>query len=460
MNGAPGLPYWGILGVLVLTTAAAAVMRLAHGVIEGGILLAIAWAWGIGQLRAGKLRATLLQDSVVQLTETVDRWAAGDLEARVYLDQEDPLDSLAHGMNRVAEVLMERTRDLGQDKERLETILSSMANGIIIFSHSLTVMLINQAASRLFEIQEPNPQGRYILEIIRDTGLTDAIETVTSQGVTVTTDWSPAENDNVVVECTIAPLYQPMGGPGAVLVARDVSSQRQVNRLRQDFVANVSHELQTPLTVIKGFTETLLDDPDFERQPRFLELINEEANRMSRLVDDLLALSRLEHHSLPVRWQAVDVTLLVKGIVTKLTGRAAEQGLGLVNQLPAHLPVVWGDPDLLSELLMNLIANAIQYTPEGGRVTLDSLVDPAGEMVAIRVADTGIGIPQSDLSRIFERFYRVDRARSRASGGTGLGLAIVKHIIELHHGRIEVKSTVGQGSEFTVWLSTRERREA
>ena len=460
MNGAPGLPYWGILGVLVLTTAAAAVMRLAHGVIEGGILLAIAWAWGIGQLRAGKLRATLLQDSVVQLTETVDRWAAGDLEARVYLDQEDPLDSLAHGMNRVAEVLMERTRDLGQDKERLETILSSMANGIIIFSHSLTVMLINQAASRLFEIQEPNPQGRYILEIIRDTGLTDAIETVTSQGVTVTTDWSPAENDNVVVECTIAPLYQPMGGPGAVLVARDVSSQRQVNRLRQDFVANVSHELQTPLTVIKGFTETLLDDPDFERQPRFLELINEEANRMSRLVDDLLALSRLEHHSLPVRWQAVDVTLLVKGIVTKLTGRAAEQGLGLVNQLPAHLPVVWGDPDLLSELLMNLIANAIQYTPEGGRVTLDSLVDPAGEMVAIRVADTGIGIPQSDLSRIFERFYRVDRARSRASGGTGLGLAIVKHIIELHHGRIEVKSAVGQGSEFTVWLSTRERREA
>ena len=460
MNGGAGLPCWGILGGLALSTVAAVVTPLTHGAIEGGILLAIAWAWGIGQLRAGRLRTALLQESVVQLTETVDRWAAGDLEARVYLDQEDPLDSLAHGMNRVAEVLMERTRDLGQDKERLETILSSMANGIIIFSHSLAVTLINQAAIRLFEIQAPSPQGRNVLEMIRDTGLTDALEAVTGQGITVTTDWSPAENDSVVVECTIAPLYQPMGGPGAVLVARDVSSQRQVNRLRQDFVANVSHELQTPLTVIKGFTETLLDDPDFERQPRFLELINEEANRMSRLVDDLLALSRLEHHSLPVRWQAVDLTVLVEGTVTKLNGRAEAQGLALNNRLPARLPAVWGDPDLLSELLINLIANAIQYTASGGRVTLDSLADPAGEMVAIRVTDTGIGIPQSDLARIFERFYRVDRARSRASGGTGLGLAIVKHIIELHHGRIEVKSAVGQGSEFTVWLSTRERREA
>lgn len=449
---------WAILGALLLATVAGLIVHLPHGAVEAAIFLALAWIWGVGQWRQSRLSSALLQESTVQLKETVNRWASGDLEARVYLDQEDPLDSLAHGMNRVAEVLKERTRDLGEDKDRLETILTSMANGIIIFGHGLQISLINQAAMRLFMVEEKNPQGRHVLEIIRDTGLHDALDRVTREGVTVTNDWSPAEDENVVIECTIAPINQPIGGLGAVLVARDVSSQRQVNRLRQDFVANVSHELQTPLTIIKGFTETLLDDPNLEMAPRFLELIYEETNRMTRLVDDLLALSRMEHHSLPVRWQWVDLTLIVDGTLTKLQARARAQSLNLTSELPLHLPLVWGDPDLLSELFINLVSNAIQYTPNGGQVRIDSLVDPAGEMVAIRIRDSGIGIPAGDLSRIFERFYRVDRARSRASGGTGLGLAIVKHIIELHQGRIEVKSVVGQGSEFTVWLLTREGR--
>lgn len=450
-------PY-AILAVLSLATVANFLMRLPHGQVEAGILLAVAWILALNHWRGRRLSDALLQESIVQLKETVSRWASGDLEARVYLDQEDPLDSLAHGMNGVAEVLRERTRDLGEDKDRLETILASMANGIIIFGHGLGISLINQAAMSLFMIDEPSPQGRHVLEIIRDTGLHDALARVTREGVTVTQDWSPVEDDNVVIECTIAPINQPVGGLGAVLVARDVSSQRQVNRLRQDFVANVSHELQTPLTIIKGFTETLMDDPQLDMTPRFLELIYEETNRMTRLVDDLLALSRMEHHSLPVRWQWVDLTVLIEGTRTKLLARAKKQGLDLGSQLPAHLPLVFGDPDLLSELFLNLIANAIQYTPQGGEVNIDSLVDPDGEMIAIRIRDSGIGIPSQDLSRIFERFYRVDRARSRASGGTGLGLAIVKHIIELHHGRIQVKSAVGQGSEFIVWLSTREGR--
>jgi two-component system phosphate regulon sensor histidine kinase PhoR len=450
---------WAILAVLLMASVAVFVVHLKHGEVEAVGILCIAWIWAIGQWRKHQLAEALLQESIVQLKETVSRWASGDLEARVYLDQEDPLDSLAHGMNGVAEVLKERTRDLGEDKDRMETILTSMANGIIIFGHGLRISLINQAALRLFAIEEVDVHGRHVLEIIRDTGLLDALDRVTRDGVTMTQDWSPVEDENVVIECTIAPINQPVGGLGAVLVARDVTSQRQVNRLRQDFVANVSHELQTPLTVIKGFTETLLDDPNLAMAPRFLELINEETNRMTRLVDDLLALSRMEHHSLPVRWGWVDVTLLVESTVTKLQGRAEQQGLTLVSELPQHLPLVWGDSDLLSELFINLISNAIQYTPEGGSVRIDSLVDPASEMVAIRVRDTGIGIPASDLTRIFERFYRVDRARSRASGGTGLGLAIVKHISEIHRGRIQVKSVVGQGSEFTVWLTTKEARQ-
>ncbi|MBX5467877.1 MAG: PAS domain-containing protein [Firmicutes bacterium] len=442
-----------LVGMLALATAAVATVGGPHGGVEAGFLLAVAWIWGLSYLRRQHQRQTLLQESVIQLQETVNRWASGDLEARVYLDQEDPLDPLAHGMNRVAEVLKERTEDLREDKKRLETILSSMANGIIIFSHGLTISLINQAAVQLFGIQEPEPVGRHLLEVIRDVAIEDALLKVTRDAETITLDWSPGEDETRVVECTIAPLYEPVGGLGAVLVGRDVSAERQVDRLRQDFVANVSHELQTPLTVIKGFTETLLEDsPDPERARHFLGLINEEANRMSRLVDDLLALSRLEHHSLPASMEAVALPVLLDGILAKLEPRARAQGLNLVNTVPRHLPLVSGDPDLLSEVFINLVTNAIQYTPEGGTITVGSLVDPARRLVAISVQDTGIGIPANEIPRIFERFYRVDRARSRASGGTGLGLAIVKHIIELHRGHIQVHSTVGRGTEFLVWL--------
>ncbi len=440
------------LGIMVLATVAGLVVPTPHGPVEAVILYLAAWFWALRFADWLRQRDRLLDETVVQLTETVDRWASGDLQARVYLDQADPLDSLAHGMNRVAEVLAERTEDLQQDKERLEAILSSMANGIIILGHGLTITLINQAAYELFGIAPVPVVGQHLLEVIRDMALDDAVAKVTQEGGTETVLWSPPDNDSFVVEVTAGALNQPIGGLGAVLVARNISAQKQVERMRQDFVANVSHELQTPLTVIRGFTETLLDNPDDPSSRRFLELIHEEAGRMSRLVDDLLTLSRMEHHSMPMTRQPVDVPVLIESMAVKLAPRIQAADLTLDNRIPQHMPLVSGDPDLLAEVFINLVANAVQYTPPGGLITLDVALDVSSSMVGISVRDTGIGIPAHDVSRIFERFYRVDRARSRASGGTGLGLAIVKHIMELHGGRIEVKSTVGAGTEFLIWL--------
>lgn len=436
-----------------LATLAALVRPEANGGVEAAILLMAAWVWTARFIRAARRRDRDMRETIVQLNDTVNRWASGDLEARVYLDQENPLDSLAHGMNRVAERLKERTEDLGQGRERLEAILSSMVNGIIILNHGLTITLINQAAKELFGIQEETVQGRHLLEVIRDVGIDDAVHSVTQGGGTRTVTWSPLDNDNLVVQVTIAAVNQPVGGPGAVLVARNISSERQVDRMRQDFVANVSHELQTPLTIIRGFTETLLDDkPGAATRQRFIGLIHDEATRMSRLVDDLLTLSRMEHHSLPVAVRPVDLPMLIESILAKLAPRADAAGLCLENRLDRDLPLVAGDADLLEEVFLNLVSNAVQYTPKGGVIRISAGPPGGGRLVGITVADTGIGIPASDVPRIFERFYRVDKARSRASGGTGLGLAIVKHIMELHHGRIEVKSTVGQGSEFTVYI--------
>jgi two-component system phosphate regulon sensor histidine kinase PhoR len=437
------------LGLAALATAA--VWLAGHEAVEAWLLVAVGWVWAARAALSERRRQRDLQDSVEQLSETVARWAGGDLSSRVYLDSDDPLDALAHGMNRVAEALEERTRDLTRDKERLEAILSSMANGIIIFDRALYITLINRAALNLFGLREDQAMGRHVLEVIRATVIEEALQKVTRSGEPQVVEWSPDPALDTLIECSMAPVGQPGGGFGAVLVARDITAQRRLDRMRADFVANVSHELQTPLTTIIGFAEALTDDPPPapEEARRFLELIHGEATRLSRLVDDLLALSRLEHHSLPLRREAVDLTALAHEVGLQLQARAEEAGLDLAVESDEPVMAL-GDPDLLKEVLLNLVSNAIQYTPPGGTVRVRTA--RAGDRVTLAVADTGIGIAPQHVSRIFERFYRVDKDRSRQSGGTGLGLAIVKHIVESHRGRITVESEPGRGSTFTVDL--------
>lgn len=444
---------WLLPGALGLATLGLFMLSVPRGPLWTAILYLAAWIWVWRYVIHWRREQRLLSESVVQLTDTVDRWASGDLHARVYLDQDDPLDSVAHGMNRVAEVLMERTWDLEQDKKQLEAILTSMANGIVILNHGLTITLINRAALTMFRVQETSVTGRHLLEVIRDVRIDDAVTRVTRDGGSEAVYWSPPDNESVVVEVTVAALPESIGGLGAVLVSRDVSLQSQLDRMRQDFVANVSHELQTPLTIIRGFTETVMEeDVDDDTRERFTRLIHEEANRMSRLVDDLLTLSRMEHHALPFAVAGVDAAVMIEALASRLLPRLKDANLTLTTRFLQPLPLISGDPDRLYEVFLNLLQNAVQYTPSGGTITVSGEVDRDHQRVGVSVEDTGIGIPSADLPRIFERFYRVDKARSRASGGTGLGLAIVKHIVELHHGRIDVSSTVGQGTRFTVWL--------
>ena len=438
-----------LLGLPLLGTVAVALAP--HPGPLPWALMAVAWIWAIRATRQDLRQERVLAESVDQLFETVDRWAGGDLDARVYLDSDDPLDALAHGMNRVAEVLAERTRDLVEDKERLEAILRSLANGVIIVDRALYITLINAAALKLFRLRSEDAIGHHVIEAIRATAIENGLQAVTRSGQPQVLEWAPDPTSDTLIECSMAPVGQPGGGFGAVLVARDITAQRRLDRMRTDFVANVSHELQTPLTSIIGFAEALGDEapPPPDQARRFVTLIHEEASRLSRLVDDLLALSRLEHHSLPARREAVDVVELMEQVRLQLEPRAVQAGLALSVAAEGR-PRVVGDPDLLKEVLINLVMNAIQYTPADGRIVCGAR--SVGDQVELTVADTGIGIAAAELPRIFERFYRVDRDRSRRSGGTGLGLAIVKHIVELHGGRVLVQSDIGRGSTFTVRL--------
>jgi two-component system phosphate regulon sensor histidine kinase PhoR len=243
--------------------------------------------------------------------------------------------------------------------------------------------------------------------------------------------------------------------PGAVIVLHDTTELRQAERLRQDFVANVSHELKTPLAVIKSSIETLVDGAVEEPESRhlFLQQIVREADRLEELIKDLLSLARIESGHLRLEPQAIPLERAISECLERHHPRAESKTLTLVEKPPKDGPpdlAVWADPDALRQVLDNLVDNAIKYTPNGGRITIRW--SGTADTVSFEVEDTGVGIPAADLPRVFERFYRVDKARSRAVGGTGLGLAIVKHLVQAMKGQVRATSTVGKGTTFRVTL--------
>lgn len=334
----------------------------------------------------------------------------------------------------------------------LDTILESLEDGVIAQDQRGRVQLFNGAAERLFDLPRSEVLGRPLLEVIREYDLAEALEAAAVQGASQTRTvrlMRPVERE---LQIRSAPLRSAEEGlDGAVAVLRDVTEMRRLEQVRTEFVANVSHELRTPLTALKGFIETLLDgavdDPATAR--RFLEIVRRETDRLVSLISDLLDLSRLESPHLDVPLVPVDLSSLAVECVELFRQRAESRSIELSCQLPGALWVM-GDASLLRQVLINLVDNAVKYTPVGGQVWISGQRE--GSWAELAVSDTGPGIPGRALNRVFERFYRVDKARSRAMGGTGLGLSIVRHAVERQGGRIWVESSPGEGSTFRVRL--------
>jgi len=384
---------------------------------------------------------------VDRLTAFSRRVAEGDFHAEPSGSSGDALDSLGSSLNQTAARLDQTIRTLTEERNLSSAILGSMVEGVAVVNASERVLFSNPSFASVLGLGSPPQPGSGLVEVVRQTELIEAVRKVLAGEARVESEIVTGTLRQHFFAATVAAVRTTQAN-GAVVVLHDITDLRKLERVRRDFVANVSHEFRTPLTAIQGFSETLLggamNDP--QNRDRFLGIILEHARRLARLTDDLLMLSKMDADRLELELRRLPVEQLVAGCVETAQPRAVEKDLRLSVNLGKKLPDIAGDRRRLTEVLQNLLDNAMQYTPAGGQIMV-SAERHDGEVV-FTVSDTGIGIPQADQPRIFERFYRVDVARSREVGGTGLGLSIAKHLMEAHGGRLWVESEVGQGSQF------------
>ncbi|MEJ2245847.1 MAG: ATP-binding protein [Acidobacteriota bacterium] len=354
-----------------------------------------------------------------------------------------------------AEELDLTIRTLTEERYQSAAILASMEEGVTVIGHDQRVLYCNKAFCRAMDISDSEWSGRPVVELIPYSDLITFIQKALTVDKAIHGEVVVGSVQTCVFAVTAAPVHSKGSPTGAVMVLHDISELRKLERVRQDFIANISHEFKTPLTAIQGFAETLLDGAlnDLKNRERFLEIIRDHASRLGRLTEDLLKLAEIEAGQLPYEARFISFSEIVNPCLETLRIKAKVKNLALEIDYPNDLPKLFGDLHSFQEILENLLDNAVRYTPNEGVIRV-SAADKGNE-IEISVSDTGIGILKVDQERIFERFYRVDNARSRESGGTGLGLSIVKHLVEAQGGRIKVESEVGTGSKFYVTLPIR-----
>jgi len=418
-----------VLGVLRLAlplSAVTASYATLHQVMLAGGAVALLVALGIGVFVAGRVT-----QPVVEMQSIARQMSEGSFLVRAPTRSTDEIGTLGRSLNVMAGRLREKIQDLEQEQAKITAMLDAMVEGVIAVDGHEHILLMNEQARVMFGLGSARGEGKPFLEVIRNADLHEIFRAV----------HAGAAGEALRREIAGG------GEPGVVMVLHDLTALRQLERVRTEFVANVSHELRTPLTAIQGYLETLLsgalEEPENAR--RFLEIVLRHSERLGRLLNDLTDLSNIELGKVTLRKEAVRLDEVVASVVAIIGPRAARSRVTVTADTPADLAAVVADRDRLVQILINLVDNAVKYTPEGGAVTVTARATSDGAL-EVAVADTGVGIPAADLPRITERFYRVDKARSRALGGTGLGLAIVKHLVLAHGGELRIESPQQRGT--------------
>ena len=403
----------------------------------------------IGALLLGFLHARQISRPLASMTAVAESMSAGDYDQRLAVRDEDEFGTLAQALNRLAASCRERMQTIITDRNKVVAILGSMVEGVVAIDAQERILHINRAARRLLGVGV-RVEGRSVWEVteVREAAeiLTSCLRTASERVGELQLERAPR---NQFVELHGAPLLAEDGSPvGSVLVLYEVTELRHLESVRQDFVANVSHELKTPIAAIRGLVETIIDDPEMtsDYRERFLGRIRDQADRLTTLVTELLTLARLESAEGVLETSLMDFRETVRQSLDSHRNSAEEKGLSTSESITREFARIEGEPEALRVVVDNLLDNAVKYTQHGGHVHVE--LEIVGDEVVLKVRDDGIGIDPDHLDRIFERFYRVDKARSRELGGTGLGLSIVKHIARAHAGRVWVESKPGRGSTF------------
>jgi two-component system phosphate regulon sensor histidine kinase PhoR len=414
-----------------------------HRVMLAGGLLALAVAAGIGMFVAGRVT-----QPVVEMQEIARRMSEGEYNARAPVRSVDELGALGRALNVMMARLREKIDDLQEERAKATAILDGMVEGVIAVDAHECIVLMNERARAMFGVGPARGEGKPLPEVIRSAELHELFRATRAGGQEVPLRRELRLGHPVarMLEINAVPLRLGAGESGAVMVLHDVTALRRLERVRTEFVANVSHELRTPLTAIQGYLETLLGGALEERRHarRFLEIAFHHTERLGRLLNDLTDLSNIELGKVSLRLGPVRFGEVLGSVLDIVRPKAEAGRVGLIADVEPPDLGVHADHDRLAQILINLVDNAVKYTREGGWVTVRAR--PDGKGVEARVRDTGVGIPRADLPRITERFYRVDKARSRELGGTGLGLAIVKHLVLAHGGELSIDSVEGEGT--------------
>jgi two-component system phosphate regulon sensor histidine kinase PhoR len=401
-------------------------------------------------LLVGLFLAQRKTESLEDITEITEAIAQGDFERRVAESRALGMKRLADAINQMARNSARRVSILTADRNRLATVFTGLVEGVVDVDQKQNIIHINEAATALLGVNRDRCMGKPVWQEIRNQKVTLALdEAIRNRSVIKTQIDYPRDSDQLVIDIYVASLSDDQGEPiGAVLVLHDITELKNLERIRTDFVANASHELKTPITAIRGLSETVVGDPDVDRATlmQFMERIHSQSIRLSQLVSDLMTISRLESDQSTAEFTLINFSELVNRALAAVQAALDQKQHKLVTRLPDKKVEVFGDRQHLSQLVDNLIDNAIKYTPEKGEIRVRLKTD-AVDMI-LEVEDSGIGISPQYQQRVFERFYRVDKARSQSLGGTGLGLSIVKNIAERHGGNVSVISQLGVGSTF------------
>jgi len=398
---------------------------------------------------------------IVRMTEVAESISKGDYNRRIEINQRDEMGMLARAVNRMALTSSQRMEKITEDRNRLAGILTGMVEGVIYVDENQLIQHINQAALNMLSLSKTGCLDKPIWEQVRIEEITTAVEQAIDTGHVVKTQLckdssqlTGQSKDTVIDIYVAAILNENSRSIGVVIVLNDISEIALLERIRRDFVANASHELKTPITAIRALTETILDDEHMDSaiSRRFTEKINAQSLRLSTLVTDLMTISRLESDETAKPLQVLNFKKIVESSSADVTTACQDKNIKLSSQLCEARVQIEADEQAISQLVDNLLDNAVKYTLENGSISILMHVNLDQTKVVLEVKDNGIGISTQHQKRIFERFYRVDKARSRDLGGTGLGLSIVKNIAEQHGGSVSIQSRLGEGTSFTVIL--------